>query len=242
MSTYATINPDGTIQAFYREDVNGFYHLRIPQPGWEAPLIPDPDWTPGESETQADRPLIPDPLAQAPLVPSSEHDPDSGIPEEAFPITEEQYAQWLQNQDVLRWDGTGLEAFVNPETYSLETRIAEVNAESERRRNEGRAIPGVGQFKTRPEDIAILGQLLRSAELDEELSQPIDFKFKTEAGATVTIASLQQIRDLYLWASAHVKNIYARSAELQDLVQTMTAAEREAFDASDESHWTAPSP
>jgi hypothetical protein len=224
---------------------------------------PDPDWTPGEGEDEGDRPFIddpaaeqsqiPDPAATAPLVDDPEAraplvtttDYNVGgtqIPESAMAIDEATWQAWIADTAGQRWNGSGLEPFTDPQLYAAETLKQAVKAEAERRLDEGVEVPNLGRFKTDDRSLTRIQGILRSAEMMEAGGQSVAMTFMTEAGTQVSIASVQDVLDIFTPAWSHVGAVLATSATLQASIDGMTEAERQAFDPAAQPDWPIPSP
>ena len=72
--------------------------------------------------------------------------------------------------------------------------------------------------------------------------QPVVLTFMTEAGAEASIASVQDVLDIFMPAWSHVGAVLATSAALQASIETMTEAERQAFDPAAQPDWPLAAP
>ncbi|HEB79658.1 MAG TPA: hypothetical protein ENI79_04200 [Rhodospirillales bacterium] len=112
----------------------------------------------------------------------------------------------------------------------------DVRDEAEKRIHAGTLIDGV-QFKCDDQSINRVHGMLTTAKEAEAASLPFSQTFMTETGGTVTINGAAEASDIFSAASGFVGMVLSASAELQGQVSPMTAAELDAFDASDPVHW-----
>jgi len=112
-----------------------------------------------------------------------------------------------------------------------------ISTEAERLIAAGVAIPVIGLFRARTEDISRLTGMLEEARLAEAAMEAVSITFRTSAGATVTVTSSAEIEAIYRAVAGHVAGVLATSAALQDGLAALTDVNLAAFDASDPTHW-----
>ena len=179
----------------------------------------------------------------APLVATTDYNVGATqIPQGALAIDEATWQAWIADTAGQRWTGAALEPFTDPALYAAETLKRAVKDEAERRLEDGVDVPGLGRFKTDDRSLTRLQGILRSAEMMAAAGQPVAMTFMTEAGIEVSIASVQDVLDIFMPAWSHVGAVLATSATLQASIDGMTEAERQAFDPAAQPDWPLASP
>jgi hypothetical protein len=117
------------------------------------------------------------------------------------------------------------------------SKVTAITSEAERRIEAGTLVGG-NLIRCDDRSVSRLHGMLKKSERLEAQSKPVSLKFKTQAGAAVTITSAAEAGAVYDAISDHVSFMLARSADLQDAVATMTPTQLADFNPSDETHWT----
>jgi len=113
----------------------------------------------------------------------------------------------------------------------------EISVEAERRKDAGTLINGI-QFRCDDKSLTRLQGMVKRAANAENAGEPFSQKFRTSAGVTVTITTLAQAQAIENAAGDFAGFILSRSAELQESVAAMSAAQRATFNPADNAHWS----
>lgn len=114
--------------------------------------------------------------------------------------------------------------------------VAAIRDEAENRIETGTTINGA-VFRCDVVSLTRLQGMVRAAERAEALNEPYSVTFRTAAGVEVTVNSVEVAAALESAAADYVAAVLTKSAALQATVAAMTAEQRAAFNAADNSHW-----
>ncbi len=153
-------------------------------------------------------------------------DVNSIIPPEAFPISGNDWQEWVANPATRKWDGTQLIVWKDTNDYTVELLTQSIRAEMETHRNS--------------DDHARLANARVHAQDLEDDGDTVDFKVTLHNGTVVRVQNAAQAKGLSKQA-LNVENHYTNLAsELIENVQAMTDQQRRDFDPMANSHWPAP--
>lgn len=151
---------------------------------------------------------------------------NSVIPPEAFPISDDDWQEWLGNPATRMWNGTKLVVWKDTNDYTVELLTQSIRAEMETRRDS--------------DDHARLANARVHAQDLEDDGDAVDFKITLHNGTVVRIQNAAQAKGLSKQA-LNVESHYMHLASgLIESVQAMTDQQRRNFDPTANSHWPTP--